>query len=80
MTKLLPTGSCGIHSILETFKTGENKTDQVDKKLLKALNYILHDTPARCADYTDVTRTQQFPLPFCGIRWIEDDKGDNQSY
>lgn len=31
MTKLLPTGSCGIHSIHGTFKNGEN-----DKKLLKA--------------------------------------------
>ena len=62
MTKLLTTGSCVIHSIRGAFKTGENKADWNVKKLLKALHQILFDTPARRADYTDVTRSQNFPL------------------
>ena len=74
MAKLLPRRSCGFHSIHGAFKTGDNKTDWDVKKLMKALHQILHDNPARHANYTDITGSQQFPLSFCG-RWrIEDEK------
>ena len=68
MNKLLPTGSCGLHSIHLAFKTGENSTDWGVKKILKAVYQILHDSPARCADYIEVTGSEQFPLPFFGTR------------
>ena len=74
MNVLLPTGSCGLHSIHLAFKTGENSTDWGVKKILKAVYQLLHDSPARRADYIDVTGSDQFPLPFCGTRWIEDEK------
>ena len=48
MNKLLPTASCGLHSIHLAFKTGEN--------------------------YIEITGSEQFPLPFRGTRWIEDQK------
>ena len=69
MTKLLPTGSCGIHSIHEVFQTEEDKTDQDVEKLLKALYQIFPGTPARHADYTDVTGSQQLITA-----WIKDEK------
>ena len=72
MNKLLPPGSFGLHSIHLAFKTDESSTDWGVKKILKAVYQILHDSPARRADYIEVTGSEQFPLPFCGTRWIED--------
>ena len=74
MNKLLPTGSCGLHSIHLAFKTGENSTDWGVKKILKAIYQIHHDSPVRRADFSEVTGSEQFPLPFCGTRWIKDQK------
>ena len=74
MNKLLPTGSCGLHSIHLAFKTGENSTDWGVKKILKAIYQILHDSSARRVDYIEITGSEQFPLPFRGTRWIEDQK------
>ena len=67
MNKLLPTGSCGLHSIYLAFKT----TDWGVKKILKAVYLTFNDSPARRADYIEVTGSEQFPLPFCGTQWIE---------
>ena len=47
MSKLLLTGSCSLHAIHETFKTGEQNTDWKLKKVLRALYQILHNLPAR---------------------------------
>ena len=38
MTKLLPSGSCDVHSIHVAIKTGEDETDWDIKKLLKDLH------------------------------------------
>ena len=46
------------------------------KDLRKGTLQLLHDTPACHADYISVTGSDQFDLPFCGIRWVEDQKGD----
>ena len=40
---------------------------------MKVLHQVLHDDPARHADYTG-TETQRFPLSFCGRCWIVDEK------
>ena len=74
MNKLLPNGSCCLHSIHLAFKTGKNSTDRGVKKIVKAVYQILHASPARRADYIEVTGSEQFPLPFGGTRWIEDQK------
>ena len=72
MSKLLSTGSCGLLAIHGAFKTGQHSTDWKLKKVLRALHQILHNSPARRIDYTDVTGSSRFPLPFCGTQWIED--------
>ena len=70
-SKLLSTGSCSLHAINGAFKTGEQSTDW---KLFRGLHQILHDTPARQNDYADKTKRTQFPLPFYGTQWIEDEE------
>ena len=42
------------------------------KKVLKGCYQILHDSPARRADYIIITKSNKFPLAFCSTRWIED--------
>ena len=55
MNKLLPSGSCGLHSAHLAFKPDENSTDWGVKKILKAAYQILHDSTARRVDYIEVT-------------------------
>ena len=52
MSKLLSTGSCGVHAVHGAFKTGEQSTD---RKLKKVLHQILQDSPAKRNYYVDVT-------------------------
>ena len=73
-SKLLSTGSWGLHAIHGAFKTGEHRTDWKLKKVLRALHQILHSSPTRWNDYADVTGSSQFSLPFCGTWWIKDEQ------
>ena len=50
MSKLLSTGSGGLHSIHGASKTREQSTDWKLKNVLSALHHILHDSPARRSD------------------------------
>ena len=74
MSKFLSAGSCGLHAIHVAFKTGEQSTDWKLKKVLRALHQVLHDSPAGRNYYVDVTGSSQFPPPFCGTWWIEDEQ------
>lgn len=33
--------------------------------------FLFHNVPARREDYTKLTSSSLFPLPFCGHRWVE---------
>ena len=65
-------GSCGLHIIHGAFKFAFEKTSWGMKGIIKGTFVILHDTPARRADYISVTKSELFPLFFCATRWIED--------
>ena len=67
-------GSCGLHIIHGAFKTGIEATGWNMKKTMSGSYRVLHDTPARRADYTTVTMSIEFPFSFCATRWVEDDK------
>ena len=41
------------------------------EKLLRAMHFVFHNVPARREDYTKLTSSSLFPLPFCGHRWVE---------
>ncbi|KAI2645289.1 Alanine--tRNA ligase [Labeo rohita] len=61
--------SCGLHIMHNSIKAGFGVW-QVEK-LLKALHFLFHCAPARRQDYSLVTKSTKFPLPFCGHRWLE---------
>ena len=65
-------GSCGLHIIHGAFKFAFQKTSWGMKGIIKGTFVILHDTPARRADYISVTKSDSFPLFFCATRWVED--------
>ena len=69
---LVNTGSCGLHVLHGAFKTGAKKTLWKISKIMMALFIMLHDTPARRADYRDVTGSDRFPLQFCKVCWLDD--------
>ena len=62
-------GSCGLHTMHNSFKNGF-VVWQVEK-VLKALHYLFHCAPARREEFVLVTKCNTFPLPFCGHRWLE---------
>ena len=66
MSKLLSTESC--------FQNWRAEHRLETQKVFRVLHQILHDSSARQNDYADVTRSSQFPLPFSGTRWIEDEQ------
>ena len=69
--RLIDRRTCSLHIIHGSFKSRVEATSWSVKDLLKGSFQLLHDTPARRTDYISVT-SNLFPLPFCGIRWVED--------
>ena len=72
LSALINIGSCNLHIIHGAFKTGTKATRWNIKETLKASFQLLHDTPARRADYHKLPGSTLFPKFFCGTRWVED--------
>ena len=70
--QLINIGSCGLHKIHGSFKTGTEVTDSSIKATVKGAFQILHDSPTRRADYISVSRSNIFFLFFCATKWGED--------
>jgi len=68
-SQLVMVGSCGLHTLHNAFKSGFTMWEM--EKLLRAQHYLFHNTPARREDFFSLTESTEFPLPFCGHRWIE---------
>ncbi|XP_051806518.1 uncharacterized protein LOC127534690 [Acanthochromis polyacanthus] len=62
-------GSCGLHTLHNALKAGF--TEWSIEKLLRAMHFLFNNVPARREDFTNITKSTSFPLPFCGHRWIE---------
>ena len=58
---MIDIGSCGLHIIHGAFKTVFEATGWALKSILKGAHTVLHDTPARRADYFTVTGSDQYP-------------------
>ncbi|XP_041668456.1 uncharacterized protein LOC121526132 isoform X4 [Cheilinus undulatus] len=67
--QLVVVGSCGLHSLHNAFKCGFSMWQL--EKVLRAMHFLFHDTPARRDDFIALTKSSVFPLPFCGHQWIE---------
>ena len=70
-TKLINIGSCGLHIIHNSFKSGATASGWDISSLLSSLYYLFKDAPARREDYTRVTESSLLPMKFCGHRWLE---------
>ena len=64
-------GSCGIHTVHNSFKAGVVATEWSISPLLSSLYYHFKDSPARREDYVKVTGNSQLPLKFVSNRWLE---------
>ena len=62
-TKTLNIGSCSQHIIHGAFQNGAPSNWNIDK-ILKAMYWILHYSPARRDDYMRVENTEIFPLRY----------------
>ena len=62
---LIDIGSCSLHIVHGSFKTGAEKTGWNLRALFKDSFQILHDTRARREDYKKVTGSNKYPLFFC---------------
>ena len=59
--KMIDIGSCTLHILSGSFKTGAEKSSWDIQKTLKGSYQILHDTPARREDYETVTNSNLYP-------------------
>ena len=67
--QVIDLGSCGLHTIHNSFKTGAQSTDWELKKTLKGSYQVFHDTHARREDFVTVTNTDRYPLSFGDTRF-----------
>ena len=56
------------------FKTSFEVTDWTIKGTAKDASQVLHNSPARRADYISVSESNILPLLFCATRWVQDKK------
>lgn len=68
---LLNVGSCGLHTVHNSFKSGAEAAGWRIGSVLSALYYMFKDSPARCEDYSKISGCAQFPLKFVYHRWLE---------
>ncbi|KAL7373641.1 hypothetical protein ABVT39_011347 [Epinephelus coioides] len=69
--KMISLGSCGLHVVHGSFQDGERETGWKVGDVLRALWQMFHDSPARRADFIEVTKTTKFPLssvPIDGLK------------
>ena len=69
--KLVNTGSCGLHTVHNSFKEAINSTAWKLSGVLSSLHELFKDVPARRQDYKDVTGHELYPLQMCSHRWVE---------
>lgn len=70
---LLDIGTCGLHVVHGSLKTGAKSSEWDLQRLLKAMWQLLHGSPARRAVYENVTESMEYPSKFCGHRWCENE-------
>ena len=68
---MIDIGSCNLHIVSGSFKTGAEKSSWNISETLKGSYQILHDTPARREDYETVNDSKLYPKFFCATRWVE---------
>jgi hypothetical protein len=62
--KLIEMGSCDLHVIHCAFQTGHKASGWNVNAYLRALYGLFKDSPARRADYSELTGSKMFPKKF----------------
>ena len=62
-------GTCSLHSLHGSIKTGEIASKWGLKKIMKSAYTIMHDSPARREDYASVSGSKLYPLNFWSTRY-----------
>ncbi|CAL4099874.1 unnamed protein product [Meganyctiphanes norvegica] len=80
---LLDIGTCGLHKVHNAMKDASKSVDWKILEFLRAAFTLFEDAPSRREEFLRHTRSahtiptcakqikQQFPLRFCGHRWVE---------
>ena len=72
LSGLINDGSCGLHLVHGAFRSVAQKTKCGVDSILKALHKLFDESLAKREDYSAITGSNKFLLPFCGNRWVED--------
>ena len=70
---LINIGSCGLHTVHNSFKTGATAAEWKVEALLSSLYYLFKDSPARREDFLEVSGSTRLPLKFLNHRWLENE-------
>lgn len=70
-TALINIGSCGLHVVHNSFKSGMDATGWQVSSFLSSLHYLFKDAPARKEDLFTTTGSRLMPLKFVSHRWLE---------
>lgn len=68
---ILETGTCSLHVVNGAYKTGHKSAGWKVHDFLRNTYYLFKDFPSRRADYTEASKSNEFPQKFCSIRWVE---------
>ena len=69
--KLIDIGSCGLHTMHNAYKLGMTKSEFDIGSFLSSLYYLFKDSPVRREDFMVSSKGKDFPLKYCGHRWLE---------
>lgn len=70
-TEMLELGSCGLHVLHGALQTGHKAAHWKINEFLRGLYWLFKDSPARRADFSNITGSKLFPKKFCTTRWVE---------
>jgi hypothetical protein len=68
---LLDVGTCLLHIVHGSLKTGHKKVNWNVNEYLRRIYFLFKDFPTQRSDYIFHTGFSLFPLKFCAIRWLE---------
>lgn len=70
-SSIINIGSCGLHVIHNSFKTGATASGWNIGQFLSGLYYLFKDSPARTEDFSKISSSGLKPLKFANHRWLE---------
>ena len=70
---LIDIGTCGLHTVHGSFKTGLVASGRLIEKILKWMWYFLEDSRTRREVYESITQTKTCPLSYCQTRWCKNE-------